>query len=146
MTATHVTAHTNHTPGPHEDTYLPLPKNIKFAVAVKLSHGIPAERIMEGVATISLCVYQKLYMLLACQTNLHVHMHTSIICTLIHMYVCMYIYVVCTYIHTYVYIHTCIAYIHAYTHTYVCTYVRTYIYVHARSVYNNKSKFANNQK
>ncbi|XP_065920282.1 uncharacterized protein [Dysidea avara] len=48
VTATHVTAHTNHTPGPHEDTYLPLPKNIKFAVAVKLSHGIPAERIMEG--------------------------------------------------------------------------------------------------
>ena len=48
ITATHVTAHTNHKPGQHEDTYLLLPKSVKFAVGVKLSNGISAERIMEG--------------------------------------------------------------------------------------------------
>jgi len=49
VTATHVTAHSNHKPGPHEKTYLPLPNSAKFAVAVKLSNGIPPERIMEGI-------------------------------------------------------------------------------------------------
>ena len=48
VTATHVTGHTNHQPGPHEDMYLPLPKSIREEIAIKLSSGIPAERIMEG--------------------------------------------------------------------------------------------------
>ena len=48
VTVTHITAHTNHQPGHHEDMYLPLPKSIKDEIAIKLSNGIPAERIMEG--------------------------------------------------------------------------------------------------
>ena len=48
VTATHVTRHTKHQPGPHEDMYLPLPKSIREEIAIKLSNGIPAERIMEG--------------------------------------------------------------------------------------------------
>jgi len=47
ITATHAIARKNHKPGPHEDTYLPLPKSVKFAVGVKLCNAIPAERIME---------------------------------------------------------------------------------------------------
>ena len=43
-----MTGHTNHQPGPHEDMYLPLPKSIREEIAIKLSSGIPAERIMEG--------------------------------------------------------------------------------------------------
>ena len=48
ITATHVMGHTNHQPGPHEDMYLPLPKSIREEIAIKLSNGIPVERIMEG--------------------------------------------------------------------------------------------------
>ena len=48
VTVTHITAHTNHQPGHHEDKYLPLPKSVKDEMAIKLSNGIPAERIMEG--------------------------------------------------------------------------------------------------
>ena len=49
VTAVHVKGHTNHQPGPHEDMYLPLPKSIREEIAIKLSNGIPAERIMEGM-------------------------------------------------------------------------------------------------
>jgi len=35
VTATHTTAHTNHKPGLHEDMYLPLPKSVKFVIAVE---------------------------------------------------------------------------------------------------------------
>ena len=48
VTVTHITAYTNHQPGHHEDKYLPLPKSVKDEIAIKLSNGIPAERIMEG--------------------------------------------------------------------------------------------------
>ena len=48
VSATHVMGHTNHQPGPHEDMYLPLPKSYSEEVVIKLSNGIPAERIMEG--------------------------------------------------------------------------------------------------
>ena len=44
----HVTAHTNNQPGPREDMYLPLPKSTWEEIAIKLSNGIPTERIMEG--------------------------------------------------------------------------------------------------
>ena len=52
VTVTHITAHTNHQPGHHEDMYLPLPKSIKDEIAIKLSNGIPAERIMEGTQSL----------------------------------------------------------------------------------------------
>jgi len=45
----YVTAHTNHQPGPGEDAHLPLPKSIREEIAIKLSNGIPPERIMEGM-------------------------------------------------------------------------------------------------
>lgn len=45
---TYVSAHTNHKPGPSEDAFLPLPKSVREEIALKLSHGIPPERIMEG--------------------------------------------------------------------------------------------------
>ena len=43
---THVTAHTNHIPGPDEDKYLPIPKSTWEDTAV--NNGISTERIMEG--------------------------------------------------------------------------------------------------
>ena len=49
LTVTHITAHTNHQPGHHEDKYLSLLKSVKDEIAIKLSNGIPAERIMEGM-------------------------------------------------------------------------------------------------
>ena len=48
VTVLHVMGHINYQPGPHEDMYLSLPKNIREEIAIKLSNGIPAERIMEG--------------------------------------------------------------------------------------------------
>ena len=44
---THVMAHTNHTPRCDEDKYLPIPKSIREEIAIKVSNGIPTERIME---------------------------------------------------------------------------------------------------
>ena len=49
VTVMYVTAHTNHQPGPREDAHLPLPKSIREEIAIKLSNGIPPERIMEGM-------------------------------------------------------------------------------------------------
>ena len=60
VTAVHVTGHTNHQPGPHEDMYLPLPKSIREEIAIKLSNGIPAERIMEGITWYCLSLIIKL--------------------------------------------------------------------------------------
>ena len=54
VTATHVTAHTNHQPGPHEETYLPLPNSVKFAVAVKLGNGISPKKVIE-IIIITVC-------------------------------------------------------------------------------------------
>lgn len=48
VTVTHITAHTNHTPGRDEDKYLPIPKTIREEIAIKVSNGIPTERIMDG--------------------------------------------------------------------------------------------------
>ena len=46
---TYVTAHTNHQPGQSEDAYLPLPSSSREEIALKLTNGIPPERIMEGI-------------------------------------------------------------------------------------------------
>lgn len=48
VTVTHVTAHTNHTPGLDEEKYLPIPKSIREDIAIKINNGIPTERILEG--------------------------------------------------------------------------------------------------
>ena len=38
----------NHVLGPSEDAYIPLPKSVREEIALKLSRGIPPDRIMEG--------------------------------------------------------------------------------------------------
>jgi len=48
VTITHITAHTNHTPRHDEDKYLPIPKSMLEENAIKVSNGIPTERIMDG--------------------------------------------------------------------------------------------------
>ena len=45
---TYISAHTNHVLGPSEDAYIPLPKSVREEIALKLSCGIPPDRIMEG--------------------------------------------------------------------------------------------------
>ena len=44
----YVSAHSNHTIGPSEDAFLPLPASIKEEIAMKLALGISIERIMDG--------------------------------------------------------------------------------------------------
>ena len=44
----YIPAHTGHDLGCSELKHLPLPANTKQEVAVKLSMGIPPERILEG--------------------------------------------------------------------------------------------------
>ena len=44
---TYITAHTNHQLGDVELPYLPLPKGVQEEVALKVSKGIPTERILE---------------------------------------------------------------------------------------------------
>lgn len=63
VTVMYITAHTNHQPGSCEDAYLPLPKSVHEEIAIKLSSGIPSERIMEGT-----------YMYIA--TNIRQHIYT----------------------------------------------------------------------
>ena len=46
---TYVTAHTNHQPGPSEDTYLPLSTSTREEITLKLANGIPPDRIMEDI-------------------------------------------------------------------------------------------------
>ena len=45
----YISAHTAHELGTLELPHLPLPKGVKEEVALKISMGIPAERIMEGI-------------------------------------------------------------------------------------------------
>ena len=45
---TYITAHTGHELGTCQLPYLPIPQSVKESVAIKLSQGIPAERIMDG--------------------------------------------------------------------------------------------------
>jgi hypothetical protein len=44
----YISAHSNHDLGNAELPHLPLPKGVKEEIAIKLSLGIPSERIMEG--------------------------------------------------------------------------------------------------
>ena len=44
----YISAHFNHTIGPSEDAFLPLPTSTKEEIAMKLSLGISIERIMDG--------------------------------------------------------------------------------------------------
>ena len=45
----YISAHTAHELGTSELPHLPLPKGVKEEVALKISTGIPSERIMEGI-------------------------------------------------------------------------------------------------
>ena len=45
----YISAHSNHTPGPGEAGFLPLPVSTKEEIAMKLSLGISVERIMDGM-------------------------------------------------------------------------------------------------
>ena len=49
----YITAHTNHLLGVVQLSYLALPKTIRGEVAIKISKGIQAERILEGMSSIS---------------------------------------------------------------------------------------------
>ena len=59
----YVSAHTGHNLGPQELKHLPLPASTKQEVAMKISMGIPPERILQGnnsITTVSLinqCVF-----------------------------------------------------------------------------------------
>ena len=44
----YISAHSNHTIGPSEDAFLPLPTSTKEEIAMKISLGISIERIMDG--------------------------------------------------------------------------------------------------
>ena len=48
----YISAHSNHTPGPSEAGFLPLPVSTKEEIAMKLSLGISVERIMDGMLNI----------------------------------------------------------------------------------------------
>ena len=72
VTVTHITAHTNHQPGHHEDMYLPLPKSIKDEIAIKLSNGISAERIMEGTCQL-VCTYTYIILFICMYAILYIH-------------------------------------------------------------------------
>lgn len=44
----YITAHNGHELGVCEIPFLPLPPSVKESVAIKLSQGVPSERILEG--------------------------------------------------------------------------------------------------
>ena len=46
---TYIAAHTGHDLGTCELPFLPIPHGVRETVAIKLSQGIPAERIMDGI-------------------------------------------------------------------------------------------------
>ena len=45
----YISAHTGHDLGPQELKYLPLPNTTKQEVAMKVSMGVPTERILKGI-------------------------------------------------------------------------------------------------
>lgn len=52
----YISAHTGHDLGPQEIKFLPLPESTKEQVAIKISAGIPVQRILQGnVARVGLC-------------------------------------------------------------------------------------------
>lgn len=54
----YITAHSGHELGPCELPKLPLPQSTKEVVALKLSQGIPAQRIIDGISNIKAMVLQ----------------------------------------------------------------------------------------
>ena len=48
---TYITAHTNHELGAIELPHLPLPNSVRTEVALKVSKGIPPERIQNGTVS-----------------------------------------------------------------------------------------------
>lgn len=53
ISVTYISAHTGHDLGPQELKFLPLPQSTKEAVSMKISQGIPTERILKGYLTCS---------------------------------------------------------------------------------------------
>ena len=49
ITVKYISAHTGHDLGPQELKYLPLPESTKEEVSMKISLGIPPERILQGM-------------------------------------------------------------------------------------------------
>lgn len=45
----YVSAHTGHELGPDELKHLPLPRSTKEEISVKMSMGVPAERLLKGI-------------------------------------------------------------------------------------------------
>ena len=45
----YISAHTGHDLGPHDLKHLPLPDSTKQEVSMKISLGIPPERILQGM-------------------------------------------------------------------------------------------------
>jgi hypothetical protein len=52
----YISAHTSHELGTPELPHLPLPKSVKEEIAMKISTGIPPERILEGLHNTHACV------------------------------------------------------------------------------------------
>jgi len=48
----YVTSHTNHDLSLEQSKFLPLPKDVKDDIAIKLNMGIPIERILDGKYTL----------------------------------------------------------------------------------------------
>lgn len=47
----YVSSHTNHDLSLAQAKFLPLPKDVKDGIAIKLSLGIPIDRILDGTVT-----------------------------------------------------------------------------------------------
>lgn len=45
----YISAHTGHELGQQELKHLPLPRSIKEEVSMKMSMGVPAERLLQGI-------------------------------------------------------------------------------------------------
>ena len=52
----YLTAHSGHELGADQLPYLPLPTSTKETISVKVSQGIPSERITDGIALTTLLI------------------------------------------------------------------------------------------
>lgn len=52
----YISAHTGHDLGPHELKHLPLPNSTKEEIAMKMSMGVPAQRLLTGMLAIAITV------------------------------------------------------------------------------------------
>ena len=60
--------------------YLPLPKSVKDEIAIKLSNGIPAERIMEGTHCSPYSIYSQTFTLMITTACVYVCVCCSYVC------------------------------------------------------------------